>query len=231
MLKKEFNRNQLKYIAIIAMIIDHIGYFFIPITNPIGFLSRFIGRLTAPIMCYFLAEGFFYTSSKLKYGIRLFIFSIISQIAFYCAVRTMKFNMIFNLFICFLMLLSYEKIENKFVKWTVILFLIYLSYFCDWGIIAPLYVLFFYIFRNKKGKQINSFYIITTLLIIKDIIYCVIMGLYWYSRLWKLGLFLFIPVICKYNGENGKNNKFNKWFFYIFYPLQFFIFALIKEFI
>ena len=79
---KGLNRNQLKYIAIITMIIDHIAFVFIPSSNPMYSICRFFGKLTAPIMCYFLAEGYNYTSSKLKYGLRLFIFSIISQFAF-----------------------------------------------------------------------------------------------------------------------------------------------------
>ena len=117
---KGLNRNQLKYIAIITMIIDHIAFAFIPSSNPMYSICRFFGKLTAPIMCYFLAEGYNYTSSKLKYGLRLFIFSIVSQfafsLAFYNTLFILKFNMIFTLFICFLVLLSYDKIKNKLLK-------------------------------------------------------------------------------------------------------------------
>ena len=233
MIGEGINRNQLKYIAIFFMVIDHIGYFFIPLSNTLGYACRIVGRITAPIMCYFLAEGYRYTSSKKKYGIRLFIFSVISQIAYYFAIsksaKTVNLNMIFNLFFSFLVLLSYDKIKNKYIKWLCILILICACNFCDWGIIAPLYVLCFYIFRNEKHKQILSFYIVSVFMIIKNIIKCIINNNYWYIRLFDLGIFLFIPLICQYNGKSGKNNKFNKWFFYIFYPLQFFVFGLIKN--
>ena len=55
------NRNTLKYIAVIAMLADHIALAFVGMNNPAGVIMRVIGRLTAPIMCYFLAEGFFHT--------------------------------------------------------------------------------------------------------------------------------------------------------------------------
>lgn len=75
-------RNQLKYIAITATVFDHIGMLFIPVTNPVGCIPRIIGRLTAPIMCFFIAEGYFYTGSKKRYGARLFIFACVSQFAY-----------------------------------------------------------------------------------------------------------------------------------------------------
>lgn len=229
-MKKGLDRNQLKYIAIIAMLIDHIAFCFIPMSTPNYTICRVIGKLTAPIMCYFLAEGYNYTSSKFKYGVRLIIFSIISQfafsLAFYNTVFSLNLNMIFTLFICFIVLLSYEKIKNKMIKWLTILFLILISDFCDWGIFAPLWVLGFYIFKEKKIAQVVAYYVITIIAIIIKII--IINNYPWNSICIYLGLFLFIPAISIYNGKKGNNNKFNKWFFYIFYPMHLFIIALIR---
>jgi len=221
-LEKGLNRNHLKYLAIITMVIDHIAYMFIPASNSIYSMCRIIGKLTAPIMCYFLATGYSYTSSKLKYATRLLIFAIISQpaftLAFYNTLFKFKFNMIFTLLLCFLILISYEKVKNKFIKWTVILSLVIFSYFCDWGIFAPLWVLFFFIFKDKISLQVISFYITT---IVGIIIKCIIISNYsWKNILIYLGLFLFIPILYLYNGKKGNTNKFNKWFFYIFYPLH-----------
>ena len=233
MIGQGINRNQLKYIAIIFMIIDHIGYFFIPLSTSVGYACRILGRITAPVMCYFLAEGYRYTSDKKKYGTRLLVFSIISQFAFYFAIfkesKEFELNMIFNLFFSFLILLSYDKIKNKFIKWLSILILICACNFCDWGVTVPLFILCFYIFRSEKNKQILSFSIVSILMIIKNMIMCVVNNQYWFLRLFDFGIFLFIPIIYQYNGDNGKNNKFNKWFFYVFYPLQFLIFGIIKK--
>ena len=38
-----------------------------------------IGRLTCPIMCYFIAEGYYYTKSFQKYALRLFLLAIVSH--------------------------------------------------------------------------------------------------------------------------------------------------------
>ena len=52
---------QLKVIAIMAMTIDHIAWMWVPDTTPAGQLMHTIGRITAPIMCYRLAEGYIHT--------------------------------------------------------------------------------------------------------------------------------------------------------------------------
>ena len=57
------NRNVLKIIALITMLIDHIGCIFFP--NIIVF--RVIGRLSYPIFAMFIAEGYYYTKSRKKY--------------------------------------------------------------------------------------------------------------------------------------------------------------------
>ena len=84
------NRNQLKYIAVIAMMIDHIGMFLLSpgpgdasaLQVALYALLRTTGRLTAPLMLFFLTEGYVRTSSKIKYGIRLLVFGIASQIPY-----------------------------------------------------------------------------------------------------------------------------------------------------
>lgn len=227
------NRNQLKYIAIAAMLIDHIGMFFIPASTPVGCIMRVIGRLTAPIMCMFLAEGYYYTSSKTKYGARLFVFAVLSQFAYAYAhgnsLLTPDFNMIFTLFLCFLILLANEKIESSALKAAAIISLTAISYFCDWGIFAPLWVLNFYIFRENKERKTLFFSIIAGMVVITSVVFCVLNGYHWYGELWQLGLYLFIPVVFLYNGKSGSKNSFSKWFFYLFYPLHLILLRVICE--
>jgi len=66
----------LKIIALVAMIIDHIGAVF-PEYAPFEF--RLIGRLTFPIFVYLIAEGFRHTRSPKKFLVRLLAFAIISE--------------------------------------------------------------------------------------------------------------------------------------------------------
>lgn len=57
--------NMLKLIAILAMTADHLAWLLFPgySTVPIALFLHVIGRLTCPIMCYFIAEGYHYTRS------------------------------------------------------------------------------------------------------------------------------------------------------------------------
>lgn len=83
--KLQFNANHLKVIAIIAMTIDHAADLLYPgfPAKPGAIALHLIGRLTAPIMWFFVCEGYHYTRNVKKYMLRLFIFAVISHFA-YC---------------------------------------------------------------------------------------------------------------------------------------------------
>lgn len=84
-MKKSLNSNQLKLIAVLAMIFDHLLWVIKPGYNngTIVLLLHLIGRIVAPIFCFFIAEGAYYTKDRKKYLIRLLIFAVISHFA-YC---------------------------------------------------------------------------------------------------------------------------------------------------
>ena len=67
----------LKLVACFCMLLDHIGYC-IPKLLPL----RVIGRLAFPLYVFLLTEGFRHSSSRLRYGLRLLLFTLISQPAF-----------------------------------------------------------------------------------------------------------------------------------------------------
>lgn len=73
--------NELKIIAIIAMISDHLGYYmgFI-FTEKVSYLLRNIGRISMPIFAFMIVEGFFYTKNYKKYINRIGIAAIMCQI-------------------------------------------------------------------------------------------------------------------------------------------------------
>ena len=77
--KNDISSNSLKVIAIIAMFFDHYVAGFIKHETFWGTVLRIPGRIVAPIMCYFIAEGYHYTSNKNKYIFRLFIFSLLGS--------------------------------------------------------------------------------------------------------------------------------------------------------
>lgn len=227
------NRTQLKYIAAAAMLIDHIGMMFVSVSTPLGTFCRVFGRLTAPIMCMFIAEGFRYTKSKARYAARLLIFALISQ-PFYAfahgeTLMTSDLNMIFTLLLSFVMLCLFEKLENNLLKILAVSAIVVLSQFGDWGITAPLWVLGFYCFSKNKNKQTVYFLAVAVFWILRATFNCLQKGYPWYGEYCQVGLFLFPFMLFSYNGEKGTNTRFSKWFFYVFYPLHLFVLAVIKE--
>lgn len=82
--EKGLNANQLKLIAILAMTLDHLTWTLFPgySTEWYVILFHIIGRLTAPIMWFFIAEGFHYTHDIKKYAIRLFVLAAISHFTY-----------------------------------------------------------------------------------------------------------------------------------------------------
>ena len=81
-IKKGLTANTLKYIAILAMLIDHVAWAFVPTYSVLGQVMHIIGRTTAPIMCFFIAEVYYHTRNVKKYALRLFVFTLIIYIPF-----------------------------------------------------------------------------------------------------------------------------------------------------
>ena len=210
------------------MLLDHIGMIFSSQLTATVWGSvlytvfRVLGRLTAPIMCFFLVQGFIYTHSKKQYAIRLAIFALLSQIPYALARKhsllTPDFNMIFVLLISFAILCIWESRLESVPKIMLLVILTCLSLFCDWGLFAPLMVLFFYVFRADRKNQIMTYCLLAILVNIMSCLILPMNGFAWYTELWQLGLFLFIPLLFIYNGQPGSRAAFHKWFFYIFYP-------------
>ena len=222
------NRNQLKYIAIFAMLLDHIAwilsqtYYDQPWNHALTFVFRSIGRLTAPIMSWFLVQGYIHTSSKKRYALRLLIFALVSQIPF-SLVRSGKLwsselNVIYTLLLSFLILCIIDSELDRFPKILLVILLFALSAFGDWAIFMPFMVLIFYLLRDRRRALIIFYSILSLLVVLADIVILCIRGYYWHWELWQAGMFLFIPLLLLYNGQPGSRHPFHKWIFYAFYP-------------
>lgn len=234
------------------MLIDHIAWVFVPFSSVLGQIMHFIGRFTAPIMCYFIAEGYFYTKNVKKYIIRIGIFAVISQIPFVIAEKLTSpplmmidgklwinpellipsFNVMFTLLLGLVALLLWNiKIIEKPLRIMIVISLCFISLSGDWMCFTVLWILFFGIYRNdNKGKWI-SYYCIALSSMTIVITTNILGGLPLWHNFWQAGL-LFPPfILMLHNGEKGSNTPFHKWFFYIFYPLHLLIIGIIKFYI
>ena len=76
------NANTLKLIAVLAMVLDHAATVFLADTAPAALFFHAVGQIAAPIMCFFVAEGYAHTSNLKKYLLRLFIAAVISHVPY-----------------------------------------------------------------------------------------------------------------------------------------------------
>lgn len=231
-----FNSNYLKLIAIIAMTIDHATDLLFPgfPSQPAPLVLHFVGRLTAPIMWFFVCEGFHYTKDVKKYMMRLGVFAIISHFA-YCFGFGISLNPfeggIFNrtsvmypLFIA-VVILYIENYVTSLKKWQKILIdtiLIFSAFPADWSCIAVLAILGMYSVRGNLEKQMIK---------MTGWVFCyAVVSYFFVSKIYAIeliGILMVYPVLKLYNGERGKA-KWMKWFFYLFYPLHLVIIGIIR---
>jgi hypothetical protein len=218
----------LKLIAIITMLIDHIGYVFIPSNTTLYWISRGIGRLAFPIFIFLIVEGFYHTRDIKKYLTRMGIFAIISEIPFDLAfygklIANRHQNVFFTLFLGLLLITLMDMVEKKFPKQAftsniidallTIVFCVIASFLkTDYGFGGILLIVTFYLFRGSKIVITLSVLFISTTI---------------FGSINVLEVLSMIP-IAFYNGKKGKSAKY---FFYVFYPAHLLILYLINQWI
>lgn len=229
------NSNQLKLIAIATMTLDHLICVLYPNypTDRWIVLCHILGRLTAPIMWYFIAEGYYYTHNIKKYAGRLFLFAIISHFAYnfafgipFIPFKTSVFNQTSVIWSLAWGLVALAMInDDRLKQWqkTVLLMLICLITFCsDWSCIAVLAIVGIGTNRGNFKKQMEQmmFYVF----MYAAVYFIFINKLYGIIQLF---VFISIPFLKAYNGQRGQW-KGMKWFFYLYYPLHLVICGLIR---
>ncbi len=248
MMKLKLNKAAIQYIAIIAMVLDHAAVF---VNNyPAYFICHFLGRTTIVIMSFFVAEGYYKTSSVYKYIIRLGVFAAISQIPFYLykigakglpdslyhfmTGCVMDRNVIFTLFtgLCLLAILKSGSVK-PIVKLLACLAALYITRCSDWKYFCLLWVVCFGLTRGNRYAQMTAAAVIV---ILRFLIYAypIFMtfaqsGLIYTNTIltafMQLGGLLAIPVLCLYNGRKGSAPKLG---FYVFYPAHLLLLAVIE---
>ena len=224
--KKHLNANQIKLIAIIAMTIDHLTWAVFPGTQAVWyvFALHIIGRLTAPIMWFFIAEGCHYTRNIWKYAARLFIFALISHFAYAFAfgIPFLPFSggSFFNqtsvmwslAWAVVLIALHRDERIPKWAKMLAIPVICLITFPSDWSCIAVMCPLFLYFHRDRFSKQAFD-------IVFWTFVYAAVYFLFLDKPYGALQMFtcLSIPLLKLYNGQRG-NWKGMKWFFYLYYP-------------
>ncbi len=244
---KCLNRSVLKWIALVTMLIDHIGAV-LGLETFAGwglewlyYLLRTIGRLSFPIFAFFIAEGYYYTKNKTRYVLLLLVFAIISQPIYYFALNQnlFDFNILFtfllSILVMFIVDISRKNPNYSFMYYTFIfaigIITVALSLMgmpISYGVYGVFLPVVFYAFNHSTSKYAKTYMWVIAFLI---------MVLYWglsYLMLDKtvfnsyIDLFAVLSLVLLYfyNGQKGKGAP--KYLFYIFYPAHILVLFLIK---
>jgi hypothetical protein len=213
------NHQQLKTIAILTMLIDHVGAVLFP---QVLFL-RVIGRIAFPIFAFLLVEGFYHTKSVRRYGQRLALFAMISEIPFDIAFYDEAFyfghqNIFFTLVIGLWVIDGMHKAKGK----SSMIQIGYIFAGCllagllstDYSFFGILIIAVFYYFRDQPiFKGLGVFGVNLSLALASPLQILAVVGL--------------VPIYL-YNAKKGTKAIFIKWAFYAFYPLHLSVLALIR---
>jgi len=235
--------SALKLIAIVTMLVDHVGAALIEVGilctydwprftlimqtdrgmfwYQVDTVCRTVGRVSFPIFCFLLVEGFVHTRNLKRYTINMFLFALVSEIPFDMAFQRVYFgfdsqNVFFTLFIGLLVLNGLRRFQEKeYVRLLVIALGCAAAYVLhtDYDIFGILLITALYMLREDRRKT------------------CLIGGLmmiYESFSYFCSGALAFIP-IWFYNGTRGKIKL--KYFFYCFYPAHLILLYLIRTFV
>ena len=236
--KTSLSGTALKVIAIIAMTIDHLAWMGIveysQAETPVQIILHCIGRLTAPIMFFFVAEGYHHTRDYRKYLTRMAVLAAVSHFAF-CYFAYQSFNPLVNeLFnatsiawplmwgLIFLKVWDAEK-PGLWLKILITVAGCVLTVTSDWSCAAPLAILMIGRNRGKFHKQMLWLMAIITLyaaafFIFKNQTYGMV----------HMACWLTVPLLSLYNGRRGKLRWPGK-FFYFYYPAHLVLIGLVTH--
>lgn len=229
---KGLSGSALKGLAAIFMLLDHVGAVILErgllkawdkqlmwqvVSTDFGrgiwYLDRVLrhmGRLAFPIFAFCLAEGFCHTRHRRAYGLRLFLFAILSEVVFDLAVFDVWYypqhqNVYFTLLIAYLSLWGMEKFQKKgWLSAAIGAAGCVSAYFLktDYGAPGVMTVILLYLLRGQSAQLWAG---------------AVFSALDSMSNTFGFAALAYIP-LAYYNKKRGSWP--GKYFFYWFYPVH-----------
>lgn len=219
----------MKIIAVICMLMDHIGFLFFP--DQIQW--RMIGRLAMPIFAFGIARGAWYTSSMKRYMKKILMFALISQLPFWWMEQmayggsffSLHFNIGFTFLAALIIINLIKRAANKkrsleigeFFVVGILLASADLLQF-DYGSYGILVVLLCYMVVCSKQRMWILWIGYTVLTYLN---YLSSMSMF---LLQEVGILAFGVIFAL----QGVSEKRMGRFFYIFYPVHMIVLCMIK---
>lgn len=200
---------QIKLLAAILMVIDHIGQVFFP--NILAFKA--IGRLSFPLFAWLIGQGEKYTHNFKIYLLRLIGLGLISQPFYYFLFQDYRPNILLTLALG-LLAIRLDKITHLRLVFTCILALVAQLIQTDYGAYGVFLIVLLSYFDSKK---IIAWVLWIFLNLGTPIVYSI-------HPIQLLAIFAPF-ILLTWNGQQGQKAK---WFYW-FYPLHLAVLLLIKQ--
>ncbi|MEK5209383.1 TraX family protein [Psychrobacillus sp. FSL H8-0510] len=129
----------LKWIAMITMVIDHVGIFFFPEET----WMRVIGRIAFPLFMILFVEGAVRTRNPKSHAVRIWLFALLSQVPYTLLFNTYQLNVLFAMILVLMVIRDIRMIG-------LAVLLLYM-FDVDYGWYGVILGLSWYYLRKHKG--------------------------------------------------------------------------------
>ena len=244
-MKKVLDATVLKIVAMVTMLIDHIGYVYYPNET----MLRFFGRISFPVYAWMIAESVYYTEERkdeIPHTLRLLRLALISEIPYDLLFENTLFmptknNVIFTMLFGYIICILIHKTDKPILQGTIVLTGSILGYLLgfDYGLAGILLIVIFdLIQRNTRETGTDHPQLILLALFAFSLYYLFYgisnISLYTFADRFErvnwmyLGVFLAWPFLALYNGEKGCTNPIFVWTYRLFYPLHMVVMLLLS---
>jgi len=233
--------NALKLIAIAAMTIDHLAWLLLPgfqlAALPLG--MHVIGRLTAPIMMFFIVEGYYHTRDRRRYLVRLLLFAAIAHVPYTLmfpdfvvipGIPTTSVIWPFAMGLLALMIDQGDVLARapRWLRYVLVWCCLIAALPADWSMPAAVAIL--YMGRARGDFKRQMIWLMVWIGTYAAVYAALFNPAY---ALLQLCVALAIPLLAAYNGQRGSlggelGAKAMKWSFYIYYPAHLLVLGLLR---
>ena len=225
--------NALKWIGVLTMTIDHIGYFLFPEIR----LLRLIGRLAFPIFAYLFVQSYRYTHNKNRLLGRLVLFAVLGQVLIITAGVTGFVNILFLFALGWIGLLASD---HGYPIVGILVAIIAEIAGVDYGAYGIFTLLIFDHYHGQRLAQLAGFAALTLFFGFSN--HVALYGWNGFALLWETGIrgigiyvvqiaaiVAVIPLFFyTYKAPKDKHallSVINQTFFYVYYPVHFAVLA------
>jgi len=207
--------NQLKLLAMLTMLTDHIGMILFP-RLPV---FRIIGRLAMPLFAYMIAEGCRYTRRRSRYFLSVAGLGVLCQLAFSISAGSLYQNILLTFSLSIATVFAVDRaiadrstasVGSAVLVIGCVLFLtlclpsLLNGFAVDYGLFGVLLPVAVYYAPDKLSRVAACGLVLTGLALVSK-------PVQWFAL-------LALPLLLLYNGKRGKRQM--KYLFYLFYPLH-----------